>query len=407
MATNSLSIKSLDSNSKIRFLISFLLVLIFQLWSTYKGEGVAKTFDSLAYLKAAENLILNQNFIQDRSYVTWALGFPFLLIFFKDSILLNLLCILGSYTFYFDLTQQLVQKSLTKWWLSLAFVFSTPIYLIHHFVWSEPPFLLFLMGSSWAFYSLHDRINNNQIDLKKLFLFCLFGFFLMSMRNAGLYFIVAITSGIILFYILPLFYSTQKIKLLAKLSLVYQNIYFKSLLCFSIASFPSIFMWWLHAKPKTVGTFATMYSLAERTLLEECFNYGDILSRWLVFPSIPLTVRVFLLLVFVILFLILFFNFFIKSLFSTFFYTQHNQNTKFILFLFWITSFYLVGMLISRAGMKVDAERYLAILYPFLCLLIGFVLEKIKINEHLKYGIAFLWLIYPFLRTLKNIIFWN
>jgi hypothetical protein len=57
--------------------------------------------------------------------------------------------------------------------------------------------------------------------------------------------------------------------------------------------------------------------------------------------------------------------------------------------------------------MKVDAERYLAVLYPFLCILIGFILDKIKINAYLKYGVAFLWLIYPFLRTLKNIIFWN
>lgn len=395
--------KKLDSNSKIRFLIGGVVVLIFQIWSTYKGEGVAKTFDSLAYLKAAENLALNQKFIQGQSYTTWALGFPFLLIFFKDSIFLNILCILGMYIFYFDLTQKLFQKIHTRWWLTLAFAFSTPIYLIHHFVWSEAPFLLFLMGSIWAFYYLsysNESKIDNHIDLKKLFLFCLFGFLFMSMRNAGLYFIVALCSGIILLYILPLFYVAKK----NNLSFIYQNIYFKILLCFSISSLPSIFLWWLHAKPKTVGTFATMYSLAERTFLEECLNYGDILSRWLVPPSIPLVIRIFLLIVFLITFLVLF----IKPLLSYFFTKEYiNKNTNFILFIFWITSFYLLGMLISRAGMKVDAERYLAILYPFLCLLIGFILDKLKANDYLKYGIAFLWLAYPFLRTIKNILFWN
>ncbi|WP_375558803.1 hypothetical protein ACE193_13755 [Bernardetia sp. OM2101] len=94
--------------------------------------------------------------------------------------------------------------------------------------------------------------------------------------------------------------------------------------------------------------------------------------------------------------------FFIKEVKS-----ETNKNIRFIIFLSWITCTYLIGMLLSRAGMKIDAERFLAIIYPFLCILIGFVLEKIKMNNFLKYGIAFSWLVYPLLRTLKNIIFWN
>ncbi len=392
--------KILAFNSKFRFWTGFLIIFIFQIWSTYKGEGVAKTNDSLEYLQTAQNLVLQHNFIQTHSqpYIAWALGFPFLLIIFKDSIFLNLLCILGIYAFYFDLIEKLFQKSVTKSWLLLAFVSATPIYLINHFVWSEPPFLLFLMGIIWSFYYAKEN--------KKWCWFCLFGFLFTSMRNAGLYFVIGITSGIVIFYILPFLNKKEFTKFV-----LCKNPYLKSLIYFSFSSLLPIFLWWLHAKIKTKGNFDTIYNLALRTFSEECFNYGDILSRWIFPPSIDLEIRIFLLIIFIV-FLLLVMR---RVMASNFAYhyccschqEQFTENTKFILFIFWITFVYLIGMLLSRAGMKIDAERFLAILYPFLCLLIGFVLDKIKINEYLKYGIAFLWLIYPFLRTVKNIIFWN
>jgi len=380
--------KKSDSNSKLRFLIGFFVVLIFQIWSTWKGEGVAKTHDSFQYLKTAENLILHYDFIQTdaQPYIVWALGFPFLLILFKDSVFFNLICILGIYVLYFDLIEKLFQKSLTKWWLILAFVSATPLYLIHHFVWSEPPFLFFLMGSSWAFYYL--------IDNKKRWLFYLFGFLFCAMRNAGLYFVFGTNTGMILFYILPFYFNSEQ----KNIKLFYQNPYFKPLVYFSFSSLLPIFLWWLHAKIKTKGHFDTLYNLALRTFLEECLNYGDILSRWLFPPSITLEIRIAILSIVMILFLI----YFIKII-----KLETDKSSKFILFIFWITFVYLVGMLLSRAGMKIDAERFLAIIYPFLCILIGFFLDRIQVNHYLKYGITFLGLIYPFLRTLKNIIFWN
>ncbi len=380
--------KNLNSNSKLRFFIGFFLVLSFQIWSTYKGEGMAKTHDSFQYLKTAENLLSHYAFIQvdSQPYIAWALGFPFLLILFEDSIFLSLICILGIYVFYFDLIEKLFQKSLTKWWLILAFISATPIYLIHHFVWSEPPFLLFLMAIIWSFYYAKEN--------KKWFWFYLFAFFFTSMRNAGLYFVIGINTGVILFYILPIYFKSNH----KSIQIFYQNLYFKPLVYFSFSSILPIFLWWFHAKIKTKGNFDTIYNLALRTFTEECLNYGDILSRWLFPPSIPLEIRITILAVLIILFII----YFIKKI-----KLENYKNTKFILFIFWITFVYLIGMLLSRAGMKIDAERFLAIIYPFLCILIGFILEKIKINEYLKYGIAFLWLVYPFLRTLKNIIFWN
>ncbi len=394
------SYKNLDSSSKTRFIIGFLFVFFFQIWSTYNGEdngeGIAKTHDSFQYLKTAENLVLHSDFIQLHSnpYIAWALGFPFLLIFFKDSIFLNLICILGTYIFYFDLIERLFQKPVTKWWLVLAFFSATPIYLIHHFVWSEPPFLFFLMGNIWAFYY--------SITNQKWFVFCVFGFLFCAMRNAGLYFVIGINSGIILFYLLPFLSKSKSGSFFHKIGfenpILWKNPYFKPLFYFSFASILPIFLWWLHAKIKTKGQFDTIYNLALRTFPEECLNYGDILSRWLFPPFVPLEIRISILLLFLILFLI----YFIRQIkFET------SKNAKFILLIFWITFVYLIGMLFSRAGMKIDAERFLAIIYTFLCILIGFILDKTKIHGYLKYGIAFLWLIYPFLRTLKNIVFWN
>ncbi|WP_338793471.1 hypothetical protein [Bernardetia sp. MNP-M8] len=392
--------KNLASNSKARFLTGFLIILIFQIWSTYKGEGVAKTHDSLQYLKTAENLILQNDFIQTNSqpYIAWALGFPFLLILFKDSIFLNLLCILTTYVFYFDLTHKLFQKTCIKWWLIVAFVSATPLYLIHHFVWSEPPFLLSLIGCIWAFYYLVDNLNN-KIPTKAIYLFCFFGFLFCAMRNAGLYFVIGINSGIILFYLIP--FTLKNNKGFVN-SILWKNPYFKPLLYFSLSSILPIFLWWFHAKIKTQGNFDTIYNLALRTFSEECINYGDILSRWFLPPSITLEIRISILSLLIVLFLI----FFIRKV-----KLETDKNSKFILFIFWITFVYLIGMLFSRAGMKIDAERFLAIVYPFLCILIGFILnlslDKMRINNILKYGIAFLWLVYPFLRTLKNIVFWN
>ena len=403
MIANCFSFKKLDSTSKIRFLIGVAVVFIFQIWSTYKGDGMAKTHDSFQYLKTAENLVLQHDFIRTESqpYIEWALGFPFLLILFKDSIFLNLLCILGIYIFYFDLIEKLVQKNILKWWLILAFISATPIYLIHHFVWSEAPFLLFLMAIIWIFYYLINEEKNKNNYYKKILLFCIFGFLFTSMRNAGLYFVIGIDSGIIIFYLLPLFYKNKELKL----SVVYQSYYFKPLVYFSFSSILPIFLWWFHAKIKTKGNFDTIYNLALRTVSEEFLNYGDILSRWLFPPSISLEIRIFLFLLFIVC------MFFVEIQITARFLKEKkwkiDKNTKFILFIFWIISFYLVGMLLSRAGMKIDAERFLAIIYPFLCILIGFVLDKMKINNFLKYGIAFLGLVYPFLRTVKNIVFWN
>ena len=51
MLSTLLFFKSLDSNSKIQFLIGFLLVFIFQIWNTYKE--IAKAYDPLQYLKTA------------------------------------------------------------------------------------------------------------------------------------------------------------------------------------------------------------------------------------------------------------------------------------------------------------------------------------------------------------------
>lgn len=250
---------------------------------------------------------------------------------------------MGIYVFYFDLTENLFQKTSTKWWLILAFISATPLYLIHHFVWSEPPFLLFLMGTIWAFYYFSYSESN-----QKLTWFCLFGFLFCAMRNAGLYFVIAINSGIIIFYTLPYLLKNEQ----NKIKLFYQNLYFKPLVYFSFSSILPIFLWWLHAKIKTQGSFDTIYNLALRTFLEECLNYGDILSRWLFPPSIILEIRIFLLVLLMI--------FFIKKI-----KLEADKNTKFILFIFWIILVYLVGMLLSRAGMKIDAERFLAIIYPF------------------------------------------
>ena len=385
------SLRKLFSNSKFHYSIGLFLLSVLQLWSTWKGMG--KTYDSFHYLEAAQSLIQTKGAINSQSYMTWALGFPFLLTLFNDSILLNLFCLLGSYTFYFHLSEKLFQSTTTKWWLTLAFAFATPLYLIHHFVWSEAPFVLFLLGCIWSFYFL----NETYFSKRYILLFSLFGFLFMSMRNAGLYFITSINIGVFLFYILPLVYKKEK-----KIRFLITNIYTKVLILFSVFSSVSIFFWWLRAKPTTAGKFATMYSLAERTFSEEIINYGDILSRWLVPSSIPLTFRLVFFCIFLVSFGIAFFIIFIK-------YSKENtsKTSQFIFFIAWIVSFYLIGMLITRTGMRVDVERYLAILYPFLCIIIGYIVEKTPIRLTIKYTIAFLWLIYPLLRTLKNILFWN
>ncbi|WP_291723523.1 hypothetical protein [Bernardetia sp.] len=377
------------SSLLFRYFFGFFLLFFFQIWSTWKGVG--KTFDSWHYLKAAQNLVQHQEFIQDKSYTTWALGFPFLLTIFKDSVLLNLLCIVGTYTFFFSLSEKLFEKTATKWWLTLVFAFSTPLYLIHHFVWSEAPFVLFLVGCVWSFYFFAK----NNFSKKYAFLFCLFGFLFMSMRNAGLYFIAAINLGILFFYLFPSI-KKQKSFFLS----IYKNPYTRISILFTLFSSISIWFWWFRAKPTTAGKFATMYSLAERTLAEEIMNYSDILSRWFVPPAIPLTIRMLLLFVVFILSLAVLVSVFRNS-------ENKNHYFQFVSFLSWVISFYLIGMLITRTGMRVDAERYLAILYPFLALFLGYILEKINVKNHLKYTLAFLWLIYPLLRTLKNIIFWN
>ena len=143
-------------------LVGMLLVgMALLLIANYCGVGL--TYDSHLYIKAAEQ-IANEGFLSAEGFNTKPPLYPLLIYWFGTEAILtiNIVCLLITLTllYYFGLTLKTALLRLVFWALCL---FSTALYLVHSFAWTEPPFISVLL---LAFYLIcHYQKNGKAVYL--------------------------------------------------------------------------------------------------------------------------------------------------------------------------------------------------------------------------------------------------
>ena len=144
--------------------------------------GVGLTYDSHLYTEAAEQ-IGNEGFLSAEGFYTKPPFYPLLIYWFGTGAIftINTVCLLITLAllYCFGLTLKTTSLRLVFWALCL---FSTGLYLVHSFAWTEPPFISVLLLS---FYLIYQCQKQNKPVL--LYVAVILLFLLPFIRFAGIF----------------------------------------------------------------------------------------------------------------------------------------------------------------------------------------------------------------------------
>lgn len=336
---------------------------------------IGLTHDSHYFLSAARSLATQQTLLNpDGSYFTnWTPLFPILLSplpypflgLFQGIILFFLVFFLQKIAF------EKIKTSFFKVFFSIILCFSPYLMLSSVFLWSENVFILLLI-LHFLFFERYLQ----DFSLKNVFLVSVVGFLLCLQRHAGLFFVL----GTILY----LLFSQRK--------------YFLHVVLYLLFSL-SGWVWWLwrnfNLRTEVLPSISTrMFEDVGHNLIV----YAESISLFFLPNQILVSIRIIFLVIsiFIILFILL----------------KNNDNKKLLIsYSLFITICYLFAMICMEKANFWEVERYNSVIYPFLLLNFILFLEKISFNkeiyQYFYYIFLSLWLLYPILRTLKNIVFWH
>jgi hypothetical protein len=386
------------NDSSVRFVFFTIIFLGTGLVFYAVFYGVGLTNDSRNYLFAAQTFKEQGELLMlgNRPFTEWVPLFPVVLSLFSKSAL-----VLSSYIqpLIFGLTlwiwTKIISKLITNKTLQVicltSIAFATPLILIHSFLWSEGLFLLLL---SLQILVLYQYLKIQKISI--LVWLIIIGFFYCLQRNTGVFFTLGIALVILLF-------SKRKISVSICLSIVYGLISSLGFLAWNVRSY---FV--------AQENFESGGNLFIRGFWENALLYFETLTTWFLPSQIPFWLR----------FVILLLTFFVLILkLNDRRDTTHpiaNMKTMnfsikeyYFLSILLISGIYLMIMLLLRPSMVVDSERFLALIYPcvfvLLFSLIDFLFQRNKQNGFKKIVVVCLiiWLIYPFSRSLKNTHNWH
>lgn len=344
------------------------------------------TYDSYDYLASAKSftekgILLTQH---DTSHVIRTPLFSIILSSFGNNVLFlskifQLICLFITLNIFIKLGTRYISYFFLKVVYIFILTVGTPLYHIHHFLWSEALFLALLAGILFLFVEISENkaLENN----KSLYIFLLvvLSTLLTLQKNTGVIFIVVL--GIIFFVAHPSLWTNV---------LLFS---FLSLFCWIIWTIGTLWINTEGVHPVLVD-FDT--SLWQR---QNILGYIDVISRWFIPSIIPFPIRfIFMLL------LVLGLSFsFLKNF-------EHKQT----IFSLWIMIlFYLSVMQLTEKVDFEEVQRYAAIIFPLFILVLFILMDKVIFIDGksiFKYLLVFLlinWLLYSGLRTYKNVAFWS
>ncbi len=389
----------------------FCFLVVF--YANYKGLGL--TYDSQNYLHASKTytkkgIFLNKN---NTPYTQQPPIFPIILQFFPKknaSIFATFQAFCLSFTVFIWLLMAKVFLD-TKIFFGIYFhlfglslCFATPLYLVHHFVWSEPIFLLFLSLDLYFFMlflakkPFENKYENKEVNQKNGIYWLIFGMMICSFlyclqRNTGIFFVFTK----VLYFCLCGIWQQKNAFFYKKTNLYF--IFFCGFVSVSGWVFWTFFAIKNNAKQSFLGHFSWNIDIIQMF----CYNGKDLLKVFSTyfFPLSLVEKAGILLQIFVlgIGFLLAFFA----------------KKTKFLVFVALIYT----GFLLFFVPDFSDAERYLAVIYPIFLLVFYENVSKIFVWLHHKKTLLnqfFKILLVVFLvyfhtyhavRTYKNVVFFR
>lgn len=341
--------------------------------------GVGFTYDSRLYVDIAEE-IKQQGIFGTKGFLVKPPVYPILIrLFGKSSIvIMNYIFMMASFIclWYYS---KLIRNNKLKFAFVLFLIFSTPIYLVHSFAWTEPPFIFCLLLS---FYFLNNYLENRK-NSYLLLLGLFFLFLLPFIRFAGIF--ILIPTLIFLFFYTPwqikwLFFIIQALGIFA--------------IVFWVIQFEEGFLsrWETFKYPLTHQNYSR-YS-------KNLNSYLQAVSVWLLPLKTCLPARIGA-------------GIFLLFLICASIFRKENPNNFFIrkgIPIIFIVYFFLLQTVFFVE--YYSAERYLTPLYNLLLISLLLWLDDKFLNFRKSLKILSLvlvssLLIYHGSRTVKNVLFWN
>ena len=356
-----------------------IIALGLQLYSTHCAPGI--TYDSRQYLSSAQSFATNQQLLNEegKPHLAHTPLYAITLSFLGKNRLqlskyVNTICLAITLLLWLYLGNQVLTRDVYQWLFAIVLALATPLQLVHHFVWSEPMFVMLLSASVVLLYKYSKK--NHP---KYLLALALLGFFLCLQRNPGIFLVAGFALGLWWFLGVK-WWKVFAYTLIATLGWLFWTFYTFT------------------ANPK--GTQPAFHNVLEELLSRHNLDHHlNVLSSWFLPISIPLMPRALLFSILLIFVLVAVLYWQIKP----------GKFTKVLLTLVFV---YIICLQFTERVDYHETTRYLAVIFPLIFLALFQLLELI--NEHLPMIIArtfklivLLWLLYPIGRTWKNVGSWH
>lgn len=371
----SVFLKSMTTNTFFHF-IKYLFPLGILIYSTWCGLGY--TYDSYDYLSAARSFAAQAILINadGTPYFFHAPFFPIWISWLGHDALSHLPTIhTALFMISLLVLDRIIRMAISSNPLQilafLAVSMGVGLHMCHHFIWTEPTFLVFFLIHNLCLISIIKSFRISTLSV-----LILSGFVLGITRNAGIFLLVP-TAIILFFY-------TGKFRW--KATLAY----------FAIAS--SGFALWNIYALMIVSKLAIFKegSSFYQDIFASIWVYPDVISQWFLPAFVPMFLRITVLIgLLVALFILL--------------RKYHNPITEVFIIQFFI---YLVCISTIVLVDNSEAERLLSLVYPFLIISLFIILDPywVEIKKGMRvliYIALSLWIGYISIRTVKNSIMWH
>ncbi len=345
------------------------------------GNGLVLTDDSFVYLEKA-NVFAEKRSFRALGFTTF---FPFqslqiyilYLLGEKWSIgiqLLNTACWTGTILTYYFLARRTFKQPAYAYIFLITLTFSTPLIMVHSFLWTEPLFILLV--------SLQILLIREFILSKHYYL--LIPLLLLSLlycwqRKAGMVFSLAVI--VIMIHLLT---KNNRLKII-----LYSLITISILILYGLGGII----------PNQIGELPDLSSITINL-----HNYQSAISAWILPFPLNVWFRIFILVLIVSLIIVFFRK--IKS-------DVEQPVLKFVRSLVIIFVLYLVIRHFFHRLHFHEADRFLAPIYPIFFFLIIFVIDRITLLHfpkklaYILLAVTSIWLAYPIVRSIKNADLWH
>lgn len=345
--------------------------------------GLQKTFDSNLYIEMAKEITEKGFFtaINTEGFNTKPPFFPLLISIFseKGMAYFTSICFVSSLCISWLTINKIFSDFVVKVLCFAFLAFGTPLILVHSFLWTEPFFITIIVTHV---YLLYHYINTNRKKYLIIVIAC--SILLTLIRHAGIFIILGTVIGLLVTgnskkeYFITFFYG-----------------FFSS----------STFIAWNLFKMKglskryddlLVPVTENRFSIYQENII----NYLDQMPNWILPPVLPSFLEIIIFVLLIVTAGIVFWKF------------SEERHHKFLSAMAILLIVYYGCMHTMYTVDPSDIERYLSPIFPVFTIIlfkaVDLSIPKLTKNIQPKYVYAFfsfLFLLYPILRTIKNVLF--